>query len=306
MRRATRRWRCVRADSPSTPRRWARCARPIASSGATGRSRSRIGMRSRRGSPPKGRDARRDEALHDAILERVEAHDREPAAGGEPRDGARQRAFELAHLVVHRDPKGLERARGRILTPITPRARADGLGHDLSEPPGRVDGALRASRNNRSCNRLSKPFFTMVAEDLRQFGGGGTGDEVGGRFADVGIHPHVERTVVPERESAPRVVDLRRGDAEVEQHAVDGVERERVEHGVERREARAAEGEAGIVDRARVAPRRPGRGRSRRGDRRARAARGSRANARRGRRCSRGRARRARGPAPRPTLRAGR
>ena len=27
----------------------------------------------------------------------------------------------------------------------------------------------RASRNNRSCNRLSKPFFTMVADDLGQF-----------------------------------------------------------------------------------------------------------------------------------------
>ena len=82
------------------------------------------------------------------------------------------RGSASAHFVqlpVHRNPKGLERARRRILTPITPRARADGLRDNRGELARRDDRSGVASLRNCSCNRLSKPFFTIVADDLRQF-----------------------------------------------------------------------------------------------------------------------------------------
>ena len=115
---------------------------------------------------------RQEEALHDPVLERMKADDGEAPVGGEHRNDLRQDQRELRELAIDENPKSLERPRGRILTPITPRARADGFGHDRGQLPRALDGCDRASRNNCSCNRLSKPFFTIVAYHLRQFARG--------------------------------------------------------------------------------------------------------------------------------------
>ena len=110
---------------------------------------------------------RGEEALHDPVLERMEADDGKATAGGEHRDDRGQCQRELLKLAIDENPESLERARGRILTPITPRARADGFGHDRCQLARGDDGCDRASRNNCSCNRLSKPFFTIVPYHLR-------------------------------------------------------------------------------------------------------------------------------------------
>ena len=84
--------------------------------GAPGEASVRIGSRAacRRG-------LRRDrKALDDAVFEGMEAdHGKTAARKPPPRRRGRR---ELRQLPVHENPKGLERARGRILTPITPRA----------------------------------------------------------------------------------------------------------------------------------------------------------------------------------------
>ncbi len=71
------------------------------------------------------------------------------------------------------NPYSLEGPRGRILTPITPRPRAEGFCHDRGQLPRACDGLVRASRNNRSCNLLSKPFFAIVRDHSLQFSFGG-------------------------------------------------------------------------------------------------------------------------------------
>jgi hypothetical protein len=76
---------------------------------------------------------------------------------------------------------------------------------------------------------LSKPFFTIVAYHLRKFARRRPREECRGRLAARGIHPHVERTVGTEREAARRIVDLRRGNAEVEERAVDALDAARRE-----------------------------------------------------------------------------
>ena len=112
------------------------------------------------------------------------------------------------------------------------------------------------------------------------------------------------------RNEKPRaaIVDLRRGDAEIEQHAVDALDAERVR-------ARRASSEnharrktkRGSPMRARGRFRGRDRGRARPGVRPGRAPRGSRARGRRGRTCaSTYVAVRSRSPAPRRLLRAGR
>ena len=45
-------------------------------------------------------------------------------------------------------------------------ARGNGFCHDLGKLPCAVDRPARSSRNNRSCNLFSKPFFAIASDDL--------------------------------------------------------------------------------------------------------------------------------------------
>src|SRR4029079_9229707 len=114
-----------------------------------------------------------------------------------------------------------------ILTPITPRSRADGLRDNRGELACRVDRPALASLRNCSCNRLSKPFLTIVADDLREFVYRCARDELRRGFAARRVHAHVEGPLRAIRESAFGRIELRRRNPEVEQHAVDGVNAER-------------------------------------------------------------------------------
>ena len=134
----------------------------------------------------------------------------EASAGGETRGQRREGGGHFVQLAVHRNPKGLERTRGRILMPITPRARADGLRDDSCELACRGDRRDFACLRNCSCNRLSKPFLTIVPDDLRQLAHIGAGDIVGRALAALGIHAHVERAVGTVGKTAAGIVQLRR------------------------------------------------------------------------------------------------
>ena len=160
------------------------------------------------GIAPEGPRCRGEEALHDSIFEGVEADHRKTSARIEKAHGARQRQREFLEFPIDVNPESLEGPRGRILTPITPRARADGFGHDPRQLPRPDDGRERASRNNCSCNRVSKPFVTLVAYHLRQFAHIGARQECGCRFAARRIHPHVERTIGAQRKPARGIIDL--------------------------------------------------------------------------------------------------
>ena len=115
-----------RAAWPSAPAGWPRAPPRPARSPCASRARSaaprpplsgacRLRARRRAG-------AELQEALDDAVLERVEGDDREPAAGRERRLGGGEAARELAELVVDRDPERLEAARRRVrLAGLRPR-----------------------------------------------------------------------------------------------------------------------------------------------------------------------------------------
>ena len=221
-------------------------ARPTSESGAPGSAVGANGQPGERGVAGVRLRRAGQELLDDAVLERVEADDGHPCVRGQRRHDGGQRLRDFRQFAVHENPKGLEGPRGRILTPITPRARADGLRHECRQLPGAVDGFARACRRNCSCNRLSRPFFTIVAQYLRQFAHRGAGKEFGSGFAARRVHPHVQRTVVAKGKAARRVVDLRRGDSEIEQHAVDLRERKLGEDVGQFRKPRAAENESGI------------------------------------------------------------
>ena len=144
-------------------------ARPTSASGGGGRSRGAHRQAARRGSPANGCDARH-EALHDAVLERVEADHGEPPARREQRDApAAASASSSFKLPIDENPKSLKGARRRILRQ-SPRVRAPTAApRAAASCRVRAEGLARPSRNNRSCNRFSKPFFTIVADHLPQF-----------------------------------------------------------------------------------------------------------------------------------------
>ena len=152
----------VRTPKRSLAERERGLASASASPGSIGwpRGASNVGWASA-GSPGSRREAARprperldEELLDDAVLERVEGHHREAAAGLEEPLGGGEAAHELAELVVDRDAQGLEGARRRMGQLAAPRRG------DAGDEPGKLE---------RRGERLRRP----VGDD-------GAGDAAGG------------------------------------------------------------------------------------------------------------------------------
>ncbi len=61
-------------------------------------------------------------------------------------------------------------------------------------------------------------LFSESGDHLANLVDARTSEPRGDRLAACRVHAHIERTVGPEAEAARRIVELRRGDAEVEQN----------------------------------------------------------------------------------------
>jgi hypothetical protein len=156
-----------------------------------------------------------------------------------------QRGLKLRKLAVDMNPESLKRACCRVLARL---AGFDDLAHELGQFAGSLKGApCRAASHKRLCNRASKPFFTEFTNHLRKFALRGAGQESGGRFAPRGIHAHVQRTVGTEGKAPLGGVDLRAGDTDVEQQAVQRRQLQRAQFA----EACVADLETRVLDGAR-------------------------------------------------------
>ena len=106
---------------------------------------------------------------------------------------------------------------------MQPRAAAGTADDALHEP-----GELSGRRDRRPCphaddgagNRPGRAFLSPFAQDAPKFDFWLGVHDVGRGTAARRIHPHVQRPVVLETETAGRVFDLRRRKPEVEQDAV--------------------------------------------------------------------------------------
>ena len=168
-RRAAR--RCARADcaaisaSPGLMR--AADRRPAARAAAPS---ARTGSRASRGSPLERQRCARHEALDDAVLERMEADHGEPPARRQQRAPARGSAATARQLLVHLQSEGPGRSAWPDPDANHPASACRRLRRRSRPVAACVTmGCDRARRRNCSCNRLSKPFLTIVADDLRQF-----------------------------------------------------------------------------------------------------------------------------------------
>ena len=83
-----------------------------------------------------------------------------------------------------------------------------------------VIGASARASHDRARDVAGEALLAERRDDLREVALGGRIDQIG-RARARAAHAHVERAVVAEREAALGLIELHRGDAEVEQDAVD-------------------------------------------------------------------------------------
>ena len=158
-----------------------------------------------------------EEALDDAVLQRMERHHREPPAFGEQALGREQAFDQFAQFIVHRDAQRLEAAGRRMGIARLP---ADGLFDRRGEHRRRGDGLVGARRDDEVRDAPGFAFLAIGIEQIGEIFLFEAIDEVR-RAVAVTTHPHVERTVAHEGKAAQRLVELHGGDADVEHHAID-------------------------------------------------------------------------------------
>ena len=205
---------------------------------------------------------------------------------------SRQSALQLPALVVHRDAHRLKQP-GEV---GRSGARPQHLADRVDEVVARSITAPAARRRTIGARQAHAPCGSSAPRRERRRPSWSADHAVQhvGRAGPVpGRHPHVERRTGPERESARRVVELWRGDAEIEQDAV-GTERRNGRRGLRRAECRRGDRSRRSSPKHGRAPPQapPGRGRSR--------ARGSRRAQQRGVPATAGRAHRPRARRPPP------
>ena len=157
-------------------------------------------------------------ALHDAVLERMEGDDDEPAAVAKHRLGGAERARQLLELAIDEDAERLKRARRRM--DARRAGRAGRARDDLGEPRGAEDRLFCARPLDGAGDAPGLPLLAVDADDGGEVASGGLVHQRRGVGA-ASAHAHVERTVEAEGEAALRLVELHRGDADVEHDAVD-------------------------------------------------------------------------------------
>ena len=143
-------------------------------------------------------------------------HDQAPA-GRERGNRLWQRALDLAELVVDVDAQRLERAGRRMSARLAPR---HGRRDDAGEPAGRLDGAGLARADDRARDASGMALLAEARDHGRDLALVRARQEFGGSCARIRIHAHVEWTVAQEAEPAPSLVELRGGNAEVEEDSV--------------------------------------------------------------------------------------
>jgi len=159
-----------------------------------------------------------EELLDDTIFEAVEADDGKASAGLQYALGGGEPAFELVELGIDVDADGLEGPRCGILLVV--RLVTDRLAHDRGELAGRLERA----RGDDGARDAARPaLLTIAIDDVGDVAFVGAVEPFARGHARL-AHAHVERAVGLERKTACPLVELHRGDSDVERHAVDSID----------------------------------------------------------------------------------
>jgi len=141
---------------------------------------------------------------------------------------AAQGRFELVEFAIDVDAQRLKNARRRMFVtraaagwPAPRIAAARHSGNHLGEFQRALERLGLPVRDDGARDARCERFFAEFAEDANQLGFRCTVDDIGCAHAFILAHPHVEGPVLHEAEAAGGFVELRRGNAQVEQNAVE-------------------------------------------------------------------------------------
>lgn len=159
--------------------------------------------------------------LHHPILQRVKADHRNPPARGEMGGKTVEKIGERLEFPVYGDPERLEHPGGRMDRP-RPRFPGDGRFDQVRKLGGALDPFPLSLRNEVARDPPRKSLLPEPEEDVGQLPFGRTPKDLAGTgAARPGIPPHVQGAVAAEREPAGRIVQLRGGYPQVQQHPVE-------------------------------------------------------------------------------------
>ena len=144
------------------------------------------------------------EVLHDAVFERVVGDYHQSSAGAEQGRSGTEHVAEGFHLAVHLYAQGLKQAGQVFLLALTLEKGGNHLGQLLRGGDGPRGSALGDGGGNLSCvvelavvvENVGQPVFIVVSHD------------VGCGLSRAFVHPHVERSVLPEGEPAPGLIEM--------------------------------------------------------------------------------------------------
>src|SRR6478735_7199824 len=141
--------------------------------------------------------SRREKALGDTVLERMEGDDGKPALGFQQMLGGAQAASELEQLIIEIEAERLEGARRRVLGIVMP--AAEHAGDNVGKLAGPQDRRLRSARHDGAGDRAGALLLAERGEDGGKVPFGERVDEVACGQA-LYPHAHVERAVLVEGE----------------------------------------------------------------------------------------------------------
>ena len=142
--------------------------------------------------------------LDDPVLARVVRQHRDPPTRHDGLDRRVDRRRQRVELAVDLDADRLERPLGGM-TARTSGGRRNRAGDDRGQFGGRLD---RSGVDDRPRDPRREALVAVLADHAAQLGLGIAVHDVARRPLGVGVHPHVERSVVPVREAALGAVEL--------------------------------------------------------------------------------------------------
>ena len=151
------------------------------------------------------------------ILQRMKCHDGEPTARPKRALGGVKRGDEFAKLVVDGDAQSLKRPGGRMY--LAGFSRRDALDH-RRQLTRRQERRLLAVMDNGAGDAARGALLAIIIEDVGQRFLFRLVDDLR-RATAPPFHPHVERPVAAKGKAALGLVELHRGNANVEHDAIE-------------------------------------------------------------------------------------
>src|SRR4029453_3443605 len=134
----------------------------------------------------------------------------------ERRNSTRKRRLQRFELCVHLDPQGLERPLRRVATRLA-RCCRHSVVEQLDESARGSERLTLSLGNYPASNLIGVALLTVGSQDSGQLGSR-IGIQDLGRGQLLASHSHVEWRILSVGEPAFRIVNLKRGDAEVKQN----------------------------------------------------------------------------------------